>query len=405
MSQSTSIGHIPIRLAFCSVAVFAVTGLHLPFWPVWLEAQGVGPEGIGILVALGYFTRMFAGPGFAYLADLIGDRRAPFIWLAVAHLAGLSAFWFTDGFMSIALITLIASGAYSPLIPLKESLTMGWVEQEGFDYGRIRLWGSVSFIVVSVAGGFVLSPFVVLWTGGVVPAPFGTDAILTGLMLLTVLMIIAGVLLPVDPRKGDHHTRPKLKLSAVGALMMTPSFVLFLIAASAVMASHAVYYAFGTLNWQAIGYSNGFIGGLWALGVVAEIVLFAFSVRFISKLSPPVLIMMGALAAIVRWTWTGFDPHWSVLLVLQCLHAFTFGATHLGVMHYIARAVPTELAATAQGIYAAFGGGVVMGLIMLATGPAYEEFGALAYLAMSGLGFVGLAAGALLWRGWHNAKI
>lgn len=382
----------PVRLAFCSAAVFAVTGLHLPYWPVWLKAQGIGPEGIGALVALGYFTRMVAAPGFSYLADHLGDRRAPFIWLGVAHLLGLSAFWLADGFVQIALITVIASGAYSAVIPLKESLTMGWVMARGYDYGRIRLWGSLSFIVMSVAGGFALSPF-------------GTDAVLGGLMILTVLMILSGFALPPDPRKGQATGAPRITPRAVGALLRQPAFVLFMTAASAVMASHAVYYAFGTLNWQGLGYSNIFIGALWGLGVLAEIVLFAFSVLFVRRLTPPALLMLGALAAIVRWTWTAFDPHWTVLIVLQCLHAATFGAAHLGVMHYIARAVPTELAATAQGLFGAFGGGVVMGLVMLGAGPLYENLGALAYLAMAGLGLVGLSAGALLARRWRTVEI
>ncbi len=390
--QSGAVGHIPLRLAFCSIAVFASTGMHMPYWPVWLADHGISPAGIGALVAMGYFTRLFAGPAFTYLADILGDRRAPFIWLSVVHFFGLIAFWFADGFWAIAVITIVETGAWSPLIPLKESLTMGWVVARGYDYGRIRLWGSISFIVMSLAGGFLLSPF-------------GTDAILIGLILLTVVLIISGITLPADPRGGAPGKRPKVSMSAVGALLRTPGFIFFLIASSAVMASHAVYYAFGTLNWQALGYSNGFIGALWAMGVVAEILLFAFSAKFISRLSPPVLILIGASAAVVRWTWVAFDPHWSILIALQCGHALTFGAAHLGVMHYIARAVPVELAATAQGIYAAFGGGVVMGLVMLASGGIYAELGAMAYLPMAGLGLIGLAAGVLLRRNWHANQI
>ncbi len=387
----------PIRLAFCSVAVFAFMGLHLPFWPVWLAAHGISPRGIGVLVAMGYFTRLFAVPAFTYLADVLGDRRAPFIWLSLVHLGGLCAFWFVDGFWAVALVTVIETAAWSPLIPLKESLTMGWVAVRGYDYGRIRLWGSVSFIVMSVVGGFLLSPF-------------GTNAILVGLILLTLVMILSGFMLPNDPRKydrrnGEQGSRAKVSLRAVAALLKTPGFILFLLAASAVTASHAVYYAFGTLNWQHLGYSNSFIGALWAVGVLAEIVLFALSARFIRRVSPPVLIMLGASAAVVRWTWVSFDPHWIVLIGLQALHAVTFGAAHLGVMHYIARAVPVELAATAQGLYAAIGGGIVMGLVMLAAGPIYADLGALAYLPMAGLGGIGLVAALFLLRNWRATQI
>jgi len=379
---------IPIRLAFCSAAVFAVTGIHLPFWPVWLAAQGITPEGIGLLVALGYFTRLIAAPGFSYLADVVGDRRAPLIWLAICHFFALGAFWFAGSFGAIAAVTILAAGSYTAIIPLKESLTMGWVMAKGYDYGRIRLWGSLSFIVMSVTGGFLLSPF-------------GPDAILVIMMALTALLAISGFTLPHDPRKGEHGTRSKVTLRAVGALMREPSFLLFILSASAVMASHAIYYAFGTINWQRLEYSNEFIGALWGLGVLAEIVLFAVSAAFVRKLTPPMMLLIGALAAIVRWTLTAFSPHWAILVLLQCLHAATFGATHLGVMHYIARAVPSELAATAQGIFGAMGGGVVMGLVMLSAGSLYGEFEAFAYVPMAGLGVIGFIAALLLERRWR----
>jgi len=380
----------PFRLALCSAAVFAVTGMHLPYWPVWLESRGMTPEAIGILVALGYFTRMAAAPGFSYLADVLGDRRGPVIGLAIVHLLGLTAFWFAGDFWSIAAFTVVASASYTAIIPLKESLTMGWVIARGYDYGRIRLWGSVSFIAASVVGGFLLSPF-------------GPNAILAGLMILTAFLVVSGFLLPPDPRKGESGDRPKVTLRAVGMLIRQPMFMLFILSGSAVMASHAIYYAFGTINWQGLEYSNEFIGALWGLGVLAEIVLFAFSARFVKRLTPPQMLMIGSLAAAVRWTWTAFSPHWMILIMLQCLHAATFGATHLGIMHYIARAVPTELAATAQGVFGAVSGGVIMGLVMLSAGRLYGELGALAYLPMAGLGILGLAAGALLQRDWRKA--
>ena len=382
----------PVRLAFCSIAIFATTGIYLPFWPVWLAAQGITPAGIGMLVAMGYFIRILAVPAFSYVADRIGDRRAPFIWLSLVQFVAMSAFWLADGFWAIALVTVIETAAWSPLIPLKESLTMGWVTAKGYDYGRIRLWGSLSFIVLSVAGGMTLSSF-------------GSDAILISLMGLSLVLILSGFLLPPDPRKGAREGQAKVSMQSVRALVSTPSFLLFLLAASATMSSHAVYYAFGTLNWQALGYSNSFIGGLWALGVVAEIALFAWSSRFVRHLSPPILIIIGSLAAIARWSLTAIDPHWGLLILLQCLHALTFGATHLGVMHYIARAVPTELSATAQGLYAAVGGGIFMGLVMLTAGATYEAIGAYAYLPMAGLGTVGLTAAFFLRRRWRIDQI
>jgi len=383
---------IPLRLSLCSVGVFALIGLALPFWPVWLTARGVSAEGIGTLVAISYFVRMVAGPGFSIWADHLGDRRLPFVALAGAYLAALGLFWFTHSFLAIVMVTVIVSAVSAPLIPLKESLIMAWATARDFDYGRIRLWGSAAFIVVSMSAGFVITPF-------------GPDAILIGLMALAVLMVVSGYALPGDPRKVEVTTGPRVTWGALGALISDWNFLLFLVGASFVQASHAAYYAFGTLNWQSLGYSDGFIGMMWALGVLAEIVLFAFSGAVYRRVSAPLLIALGAGAAILRWTMTALDPHWALLIPLQCLHAFTFGATHLGVMKYIAQAVPNRLAASAQGIYAATSGGIVMGLVTLGAGPLYGAIGAHAYLPMAGLGLVGLAAAFLLSRRWRAARI
>lgn len=319
-------------------------------------------------------------------------RRGPVIVLSILYFVGLILFWFSHDFFTIALVTVLVAAVGSPLVPLKESLTMAWVTARGYDYGRIRLWGSLSFIVVSMSAGFIITPF-------------GPEAILYALFVLSAFSIASGFALPPDPRKGEGANRPKISFRSILVLATDMRYLLFVLAASAAMSSHAVYYAFGTLNWQSLGYSDGFIGGLWALGVVAEIGLFAFSGTILRRISPPVLILIGAGAATVRWTGTAFDPHWSILIVLQCLHALTFGATHLGVMQYIARAVPPQLAATALGIYGAISGGIIMALLSLASGPAYQAWGAHSYLAMAAMGALGVAFSLALLKVWRKAQI
>lgn len=381
---------IPVRLALYSVALFALMGVHLPYWPVWLEAQGISPEGIGMLVALGYFVRTFASPVFSFLADKTGDRRMPLRWLTLASFFGFALFGFTQNFLGIAIVTSITLGAFSPLMPLKESMIMGYVALKGYDYGRIRLWGSVSFIVFSLAGGLIL-------------ARWGSEGVWASIVLFAGVAAAMAWILPPDPRKGaTTKYGSTLKLSSMGAVLRNPVFVLFLIATSTISAGHSVYYVFGTLNWQSLGYTDGFIGTLWGIGVAAEIALFAFSGAVIRHISPTRLILLGAGAGILRWWLTALDPHWGWLIPLQCLHGLTFGATHLGAMHFIVRAVPIQLAATAQGLYAAVAGGLIMGMVMLGVGPLYESFGAFSYLAMVALCALGLGAGLWLHHLWDG---
>lgn len=373
---------IPLRLAFCSAAIFAVMGLQLPFWPVWLRDHGVSAEGIGFLVAMGYFVRAIVGPGVSILADRIGDRRIPLIAVASLFTVSFAAFLFTDSFWPILVVSVFAYAGAAPMVPLKESMTMGFVALKGYDYGRIRLWGSLAFVAMTIVGGWIMTHF-------------GSSGILWGSIALGGLIVAAAWMLPADPRKGEAAGNP-LRFAAVWALARKTSFLVFMGAVSLTMASHAVYYAFGTLNWQSLGYSDSFIGFLWALGVIAEIVLFAFSTRVLKRVPPLVLIPLAGAAAILRWIITAFNPAWWMLIVVQCLHAFTFGALHLGAMHYISRYVPVQVGASAMGLLAATSGGLVIGMVMMGAGPLYEAAGAYAYFAMAGLGALGLGFALLL---------
>ncbi len=171
-------------------------------------------------------------------------------------------------------------------------------------------------------------------------------------------------------------------------LWSNPAFLAVAAAASLTQGSHALYYGFSTMEWRAAGISGITIGVLWAIGVLAEIVLFAFSARL--AIGPTMLLMLGAAGAILRWGAMAFDPPTAVLLPLQLLHAASFGAAHLGAMGFLARAVPRELAATAQGLVATVSG-IVMASATGLSGLIYAASGSFAYLAMAAMGLAGFA--------------
>jgi PPP family 3-phenylpropionic acid transporter len=178
--------------------------------------------------------------------------------------------------------------------------------------------------------------------------------------------------------------------SAPARRLFTPAFIAVAGAASLVQASHAVYYGFSTIDWKAAGLDGTAVGVLWAIGVLAEIVLFAFAGRLPAAISPTMLLIIGAVGAAVRWTAMAFNPPTLALPVLQCLHGLSFGATHLGTMGFIARAAPVQLAATAQGALAT-AYAIAMAAAMGVSGLLYERYGALAYGAMA----LGAVAGGL----------
>jgi|ABEF01.1.fsa_nt_gi PPP family 3-phenylpropionic acid transporter len=369
-----------IRLAFFYAAVFAMIGVHVPFWPVWLAAKGLGATDIGVIIAASLGVKVVFNPLIAHAADRRGQRRPIMVILAALSCVAFALFGWTDGFWPILGVSVLFFAVWSPLMPLGESLAMlsGQGGGKELDYGRIRLWGSLSFIAGAVGAGTLLAahpPGIIYW------------------ILLASLALVAAVTLALPTTVAPAATGGRF---AAIEVLRDSRFRLFLAATALIQASHGVYYGFGTLNWQAQGYSETVIGWLWAEGVVAEIILFAFGVRLVGWMGPAKLIALGGLAGAVRWSLTGLTTGLEILVVLQALHALTFAATHLGAMYFISRRVSPALSASAQGLYSAMVMGLALGLAMLLSGKLFALYGAGAYQAMAAMAALGTVAAVLL---------
>jgi PPP family 3-phenylpropionic acid transporter len=163
-----------------------------------------------------------------------------------------------------------------------------------------------------------------------------------------------------------------------------PAFRLVLPLSALIQGSHAVYYAFATIHWQAAGLSAGVIGLLWAEGVVAEVALFLWGRRLADRLGAPGLAALAAGAGLLRWGVTAETTALPALALVQVLHGATFGAMHLAAMRVLA-GLPAGQAATAQTLHGALGPGLAMGLLTLAAGPLFQDFGGRAFWGMAGL--------------------
>ena len=353
------------RLAFHYGAAFTVIGIHLPFWPVWLASRGLTPQEIGYVVAVGVAVKVVTNPLIAHVADRLGERRRPMVVLAALSLIAFSGFAAADGFWAIMALTVCFFVVWAPIMPLVESLTMLSARAHRLDYGRIRLWGSLTFIVAAVGTGRLL-------------VGRGEDLIMWLILVGIALTVSSAYFVPDHRAPKATGGRP-----TVFAVLGDRTFVLFLLAAALIQASHSVYYAFGTIHWQRAGYGEDVIGWLWAEGVVAEIVLFVFGARLVASVGPARLIALGGAAGLVRWVGTGLSDALPVLVVLQALHAFTFGAIHLGAIHFIASRVNPALSATAQSVYSAVVIGLGLGTAVLVSGQLYATFAGRAYLAMA----------------------
>ncbi|MGD9617193.1 MAG: MFS transporter [Alphaproteobacteria bacterium] len=383
------------RLSIFNAAVFLVIGVQLPFWPVWLAGHGLDAQQIAAVFAAMIWAKVLATPAIGALADRIGHRRAVMAALAGIAFLGYAALWPVHGLWLLLILNLLAGVAQSALLPLGDAVTLAAVRERGLDYGRIRVWGSLSFIVASVGGGAVLA---------VMPAPDGgPDNRVLALVLVASLLLVGACLAIPSAPAGRYHAegaaRPAAaRWEAIRRLLSNPRFWLLAASASALQSSHQLYYGFGTLYWRELGFSDTVIGLLWAEGVVAEIVLFWYGASIVARLGPLGLLALGGIGGIVRWSLMGLVPGLPAAAALQLLHALTFGASHLGAMYMLARSVPPAAAASAQSLYAALSAGLGSGLVMLAAGALYAAFGGQAYLFMALLSAAGLVGVWLLRR-------
>ncbi|GAB4238257.1 MAG: MFS transporter [Methyloligellaceae bacterium] len=384
-----------LRLSVFYAAIFYMVGSFMPYFPVWLDWRGLAPEQIGIVLAAPLLMRIGFTPLIAFLSDRLGNPRLVLIMLAWSALASFALMTQAEGFLQILAVAVLASVFWTSIMPLSETIAMAGVRNAGHDYGRMRLWGSLTFIAASFAGGVVLQRW-------------GPASALQMLLASIALVALAAHFLPRPTGQGRLRratTVPRIRFRDAARVARSPVFLLFLFTTGCIQSGHAIYYAFGTLHWRSQGLSGEVIGLLWAVGVAAEILLFMFSRRVVASLGVLNLIWIGAGAAILRWSLTALSPPLWLLFPVQSLHALTFGASHLAAVHFISSAVPEEASGTAQGLYAAYTAGIAMGAMMALSGLLYDALAQWAYFVMAGLGVVALAGATLLRRLWDGRHL
>lgn len=365
-----------LRLSLFYAAFFALIGVQQPFWPLWLASKGLGVAEIGIALAVGIGIKALSAPLAAHFADRSGDGRRLIRVLATTSLGAFCLFALADGFWPIVVVSVLFYGLWPPVMSLTESITVRAARQGVLNYGRVRLWGSVSFIVVALASGQTLV---------VLPA----QAVFWVSLALLAFAVVACRRLPDAPVAASHSRR-----LPIVEVLRNRSFVAVIAACALIQGSHAVYYAFATLHWRAAGYSEAVIGALWAEGVIAEIILFAFDRPLLARLGAGGLIVLAGACGGVRWLGTGLSAELPALVALQALHAFSFGAAHIGAMAFIAGRVAPGVTATAQSLYSGLVWGVGLGSMLLAAGWLYRDLGGSAFQAMAVVALAGVLVAA-----------
>jgi PPP family 3-phenylpropionic acid transporter len=387
-----------VLFSVAQAATSFVGGFYVPFFPLWLAHQGTSPADISLVMACAMFARVVVSPAVGIIADALGDRRR-----VAMVCAGVSSLFFgllgaaapLWGFAAILPLMLVAVPLNSATGPIVEAVTARGAIDYGFDYARARLWGSLAYVVAN-------------YTAGVIIGFTGPGLIVWAVAVNVALCIPA--FWPMPALRTDLPGRPvgralRRTFAEARVLLKQPVFLLFLAAVSAAQASHVVFYTFGTITFRALGYSDSYIGVLWASGVLVEVALFAAPSLTLRRAPATALIGLGGALAAIRWFGMSYDVGPLGMLLLQIGHAGSFGLVHLGTMKFLGIAVPTRLAATGQSVFAVMAYGVTMGVVTLGVGLLYEEWGQRTYLLMAGLSGLSIALTVLLARVWPGRSL
>ncbi|MCA8902410.1 MAG: MFS transporter [Hyphomonas sp.] len=349
------------RASLAAGAVNLVLGANLPYLPVWMEKAGgmSGAEiaGAGTLAAL---IRIFAGPMAAGRAQSHG-LRATLAGVMAVCLGGYALLFPGLPHAAAFLICVTIYSANSVAGPLFEAVLVYGTRATRPDYGQGRALASVAFVTANLAGGALL-------------AAHGPDGILVFLAGAAGLATLA----PMFTRQGARQVLPKRTVLSTFregfSLYRLPSVFAFSLAAALIQASHGAYYSFSSVIWVSQGISGSSVGILWAIGVVAEIVLLIFSARLLRGLGPVTLLWLGGLGAIVRWTAAGFALPLVGAALFQPLHAASFALTHLGTMRFLQATLPEERLPLAYAVNGALVFGPILALSSFLSGVAYDAF-------------------------------
>ncbi len=360
---------LPARVGGLFASHFLGFGLFLPFFPMVLESRGLSVEDIGFILGAGTIARIAANPVMTGLSDHSGRRRLSiFIYSAIAA-SFLGLFSIFDSPLGALVCVVGLMAFWAPIVPLSDAYALDVVRNHGADYGRMRLWGSIAFVVANLAGGWLAEG------GG------NSNLILAGVALGAFSTGFVALSLPGQKSKAAISPVEEDKKPV---LLAKPWFWLALGVLGLLQGSHAAFYGFGSLFWLEAGIGEFQIGILWSIGVIAEIGLFFMAGRIGLRLGPLTMLLIGALAGVVRWGLFPFADSFVSAAVLQSLHGLSFGAAHLGAVGYVSKLFPEKWAATGQGFLAA-SNGILTALGFAVCGPLFALDHAYAFWAMAAL--------------------
>ncbi|WP_432694903.1 MFS transporter [Marinobacterium sp. YM272] len=377
-----------VRLSGFYLFYFAFLGALVPYWSLYLGSFGFTEQTIGVLMGMLHATRILAPSLWGWLADMTGRRMLIVrIGSFCAWVVFVLVFWAQTP-LYIALVTLGFSFFWNAILPQFEVVTLRHLGDDKHRYSRIRVWGSVGFIGAVLGTGWLME-----WLN-IRALPL----VLLGLLLLIWLNTL------VVQQKAVSVSSSATKPARVGAVVRQPQVIAFFVICFLVQFGHGPYYSFFSPMLEQMGYQRGVIGLLWALGVIAEVVLFIWMHRVLARWSYRVIMLVSLWLSALRWMLTAVFPDQPVVLVFaQLLHAASFGSLHIVGIALVQHYFPPETQGRGQAFFSSLGFGAGGFLGSVAAGYIWAWGGSMPAFLMAAVGCVVAIVLATIWI--HPEKV
>jgi MFS transporter, PPP family, 3-phenylpropionic acid transporter len=378
------------RITFFIMCVHLALGASLPYLPVWLGVtKGLSGAQIGIILASSSFGRIIMGPLAAAWAEGRDDSRTPLLVFSLSVALGYLVYPLLGPFWPIALACFFVGIASQCLGAFAEAATFNATANSvSWPYGRARAMGSVAFAVASLGAGAVVQSF-------------GVDAVYIWFVAATFCTFLCSLWIEPELRYRAIGKPLIQRLKGGFKLFAKPAFLIGTIAAGLIQSAHAFYYGFCSTLWLAQGFTGTQVGLLWALGVGVEVLFLAFGVAYVKHIRPEMMILIGGVGSLIRWSAMSFGLDLAPSLVIQALHAVTFGITHMGLMRLLEREITPDQRGTGQQLSSSLIMSPAMGLASIGAGVFYDQYKLGGYwsgVCLAGLG-VFLVFGVLVLGG------
>lgn len=345
---------------------FAAVGALIPYWGLYLKSIHFTPSEIGQLMALLLLSRIAAPNIWGWIADVRGQHMPVVRLAALLSITAFVGVFFGTHFWWLAAVMLVFAFFWDACLPQLEAATLNHLAGRRGAYARIRLWGSIGFIVCVMGLGRLFDSVPIWW-------------LLPTLLVLMIAIWVVTMLIP-----GSEMRAPRTPHVPFYKVFLRTEVAAFLMTCFLMQASHGPYYTFYSIYLEAFGYTKSLIGALWALGVVCEIAIFLLMYRIQAKIGLRRVLLVSFGVAVGRWLLIGYFPEYlGVLIFSQALHAVTFGAYHAAAIELIHRFFTGRHQVRGQAIYGSVSFGLGGALGSFYSGMTWAGLGATATFAIA----------------------